>query len=117
MDSALADMEEILSRHVRGFHRYVLTPPAHLSYASRNLCELLGVREGELVDDEIDLYARMVHPADRETYADLIQGTTLGEGPVPGSTASSARTVPSSMSGTPSRPSSWMMEPWSDTPS
>jgi len=79
MDRALDNMEEILSRHVCGFHRYVLTPPAHLSYASRNLCELLGVREGELVDDEIDLYARMVHPADREAYAGLIQGTTLGE--------------------------------------
>ncbi len=79
MDRALDNMEEILSRHVCGFHRYVLTPPVHLSYASRNLCELLGVREGELVDDEIDLYARMVHPADREAYADLIQGMTLGE--------------------------------------
>ena len=42
-------MEEILSHQICGFHQYVLTPPVHLNYASCNLCELLGVKENELL--------------------------------------------------------------------
>lgn len=79
MDSALNSMEEILNHQICGFHQHVLTSPIHLNYVSRNLCELLGVQEDELLDDGKDLYAQLVHPADRETYCDFIHKVTLGE--------------------------------------
>lgn len=65
-------MEEILCRQVTGFHQYVLTNPVHLNYVSANLCEMVGVCEEELLDNSRDLYAYLVHPADREKYFDFI---------------------------------------------
>ena len=73
MNNTLHYMEDILSHQICGFHQIVLTPAIHLSYVSRNLCELLGVEENELLDDENDGYLQLVHPADREKYSDLLQ--------------------------------------------
>ncbi len=73
------NMEEILDSQICGFRQYVLTPPVHLDYVSRNLCELLGVQREELLDDEADLYARLVHPADREAYSALLRRAASGE--------------------------------------
>ena len=73
MNNRLNNTEEILDRQICGFHRYVLTPPVHLDYVSRNLCELLCVRESELLDAGADLYMQLVHPADREKYSCFIQ--------------------------------------------
>ncbi|NLD86954.1 MAG: PAS domain S-box protein [Clostridiales bacterium] len=73
MDNMLNNMKEILSRQVSGFHQYVLTDPVHLSYVSRNLCEMIGVRKEELLDDSSDRYALFVHPADRKKYSDFIE--------------------------------------------
>ena len=73
MNNTLNNMEEILDHQICGFHKYVLTPAVHLNYVSRNLCELLGIGENELLDDNTDLYQQQVHPADREKYSDFIQ--------------------------------------------
>ena len=73
MNNLPSNMEDILRHQICGFHRYVLTDPMHLSYVSVNLCELVGVREEELLDDEEDLYLQLVHPADREKYSEFLQ--------------------------------------------
>ncbi len=72
MNNKLKKMEEILNQHVTGFHQYSLSEPIHLTFASRNLCEMIGVSESELLDEKTDRYALMVHPADREKYAEFI---------------------------------------------
>lgn len=73
MNNTLNNMEEILDQQICGFHQFVLTPTVHLNYVSHNLCEMLGVQQNELLDDRTELYAQMVHPADREKYSDFIQ--------------------------------------------
>ena len=72
MNNTLNNMEEILGYQICGFHQYILTSPVHLNYVSNNLCEMLGVRQNALLDDSTDLYAQMIHPADREKYSDFI---------------------------------------------
>lgn len=79
MNNTLNNMEEILNHQICGFHQYVLTSPIHLNYVSQNLCELLGVQEDELLNDEKDLYAQLVYLADREKYSKFIQKITLKE--------------------------------------
>lgn len=70
-------MEDILSRQITGFRRYVLSSPIHLDYVSQNLCQLLGLPENELLHRTQDLYASRIHPADRNAYSDFI--TRLAE--------------------------------------
>ena len=82
MKDMLDNMEDILNQQISGFHQYILTTPAHLSYVSQNLCDLLGVRREELLDDSRDLYALRVHPADREKYSDFIQRIIMNEQPL-----------------------------------
>lgn len=79
MNNTLNNMEEILGHQICGFHQYILTSPVHLNYVSYNLCEMLGVQQNELLDDRTDLYAQMVHPADREKYFDFIQKIIMKE--------------------------------------
>ena len=66
------NLNEILSRNISGFHEYCLTAPVHLSYVSRNLCDMLGVSPQELLSEQEDLYASRVHPGDRDIYADFL---------------------------------------------
>lgn len=79
MNNAPNNMEEILDHQICGFHQYVLTSPVHLNYVSSNLCEMLGVRPNALLDDRTDLYAQMVHPADRKKYSDFINRIIMKE--------------------------------------
>lgn len=72
MNNTIQHTEAILSRHISGFHQYVLSEPVHLSFVSHNLCAMLGFAAEELLSDTEDLYAPLVHPADRETYASFI---------------------------------------------
>lgn len=76
MKNEIDSAEEILKEHISGFHRYILTEPVHLCYASRNLCEMLGVSAEELLSEDQDLYVQRIHPADRtafEAYLDRLQ--------------------------------------------
>lgn len=82
MDNALKNMEEILDHQILGFHQYVLSPPIHLNYVSKNLCDLLGMQEELLLDPEDDLYMRQVYPADQDKYAAFIQEVIKKEQPV-----------------------------------
>ncbi|MBO5299633.1 MAG: PAS domain S-box protein, partial [Clostridia bacterium] len=72
MNISLNNTEEILNKHISGFHRYILTDPIRLSFVSQNLCEMLGFKKDELTSDKSDLYALSVHPADREKYSAFI---------------------------------------------
>ena len=69
MNNVLGNLEEILSHQICGFHQYILTDPVHLNYVSSNLCEMVGVREEDLLDEETDRYIQLIHPADREGYS------------------------------------------------
>ena len=72
MKDILNNMNDILSLGISGFHQHVLTDPVHIGYASKNLCDMLGITEDELLSETEDKYALMVHPADRETYSEFI---------------------------------------------
>lgn len=60
--------------HISGFHQYVLESPAHLCYVSRNLCEMLGASESELLSETEDGFARYLHPGDRAAYEAFLRG-------------------------------------------
>lgn len=70
MKHAIDNTEEILRYHISGFHQYALTEPVHLTFVSQNLCDMVGYAEEELLCPEEDGYAALVHPADRQIYAD-----------------------------------------------
>lgn len=72
MKKSNQNMEQILDGHISGFHQYVLVEPAHLCYVSKNLCDMIGYTEQELLGEGEDVYASLVHPADREDYADFL---------------------------------------------
>ena len=73
MNNVLGNLEEILSHQICGFHQYILTDPVHLNYVSSNLCEMVGVREEDLLDEETDRYIQLIHPADRQGYSDFLR--------------------------------------------
>lgn len=73
MKNMIENMEEILSYNVSGFHQYVLNDPVHLSFVSQNLCNMIGFSENELLSEIEDLYAPLVHPADRGLYSAFLQ--------------------------------------------
>ncbi len=51
-----------------GFHQYCLDEPVRLCYVSRNLCQMLGAPESELLSEASDGYLPFLHPEDREEY-------------------------------------------------
>lgn len=66
-------MEDILNQQISGYHQYVLNEPVHISYVSRNFCEMSAYSEKELLHETEDLYAKLVHPSDRALYLDFIR--------------------------------------------
>lgn len=72
MNHNFGDIEEILSQHVSGFHTYSLQEPVHLTYVSENFCHMTGYASQELLSQETDLYASLVHPGDKALYCDFI---------------------------------------------
>lgn len=73
MKNLLHNIEDILDQNINGFHQYVLTDPTHLIYVSKNLCNMIGFTENELLNENEDLYASLVHPADSEGYSEFIR--------------------------------------------
>ena len=73
MEQMLTLSEEILDRHVSGFHQYILREPVHLSFVSQSLCDMLGYTKDELLCDDGDRYATLVYPNDSALYSDFIQ--------------------------------------------
>lgn len=57
------NINEILSQQISGFHQYCLEAPVQMTYASRNLCRMLGV-----TTLTAESYLQLVHPADRKAY-------------------------------------------------
>ncbi len=78
MKNSLAKTKEILNS-VSGFHQYVLTEPFRLDFASSSLCAMLGAAKDELLSDSADLYARFVHPSDREGYLRFLEKMAASE--------------------------------------
>lgn len=72
MKNTIENMEDILSQNITGFHQYILTDPTRLSFVSQNLSNMTGFAENELLSENEDLYAALVHPADSEKYSEFI---------------------------------------------
>lgn len=72
MKNHLEHMEDILGRNISGFHEYSLSEPVHLNYVSQNLCDMTGYTMDELLDEQEDKYALLVHPCDRKAYLEFI---------------------------------------------
>ena len=68
MNDWMEQPDRILNDHITGFHRYVLTEPAGLCFASRNLGRMLGREPEDLVSRREDRYLPHVHPAHRQAY-------------------------------------------------
>ena len=79
MNNVLNNINDILSRQISGFHQYILSEPIHLNYVSQNLCEIVSLREDELLNESKDMYIQMVHPADRERYSEFIYSLSKRE--------------------------------------
>lgn len=73
------NIEEMLDLQICGFHRYVLTEPVHMDYVSTNLCEMLGFRRDEWLDNGEDFYLTLIHPADRAKYTEFIEALKTRE--------------------------------------
>ncbi len=79
MDRDNIKPDAILDRSICGFRVYALGEAVHVTYASKNLCDLLGVAATELESSDTDAYAAHVHADDQEVYAGLV--ANAGEGP------------------------------------
>lgn len=79
MQNELINMEETLSNNISGFHRYSLGDPVHLIFASQNFCKMTGYAEDELLKEDKDIYASLLHPADRGIYAEFIHNLRTRE--------------------------------------
>lgn len=72
MEKMLDNAGEILNCHISGYHQYILKKPVHLEFVSQNFCDMIGYTQKELLSKRADLYAPLVHSADREKYADFL---------------------------------------------
>lgn len=72
----MLNTNDILNNQISGFHQYRLDGTPHLTYASRNLCEMLQVQPSALLHDSEDRYAQFVHPADQERYGRFLKTLT-----------------------------------------
>lgn len=79
MSEMFGNAENILNHGVCGFHQYALSDPIHLEFASENLCKMIGVGGDELLSEDVDLYEKMVHTADRRKYSEFIDKLSKSE--------------------------------------
>ncbi len=71
--------EALLKETICGFHLYQLEEPVHIISAGKSLCDMVGYSEEELTRGAADLYARLVHPSDKERYKDFLSELALHE--------------------------------------
>lgn len=64
----------LLDDYISGFHVYALDPPVHILHAGENLCRMLGVTKGELVNPAANMLLPAVHPADGRRYRSFLEG-------------------------------------------
>ncbi len=69
--------DDILNLHINGFHQYIFDDTLHLSFVSRNFCEMTGYEEDELLDESRDSYALLVDPKDLKIYSSLLDKVRL----------------------------------------
>ena len=70
MNTDNENLHEALDRYICGFRRYIIEDTARIDFVSANLCELTGYSRSELSGGD-DMYAAIVHPADRHIYEEL----------------------------------------------
>ncbi len=79
MESKKSHLEDILTRNISGFHVYELSDPVHLAFVSQNFCAMTGYTEDEMLSEEEDFYASLVHAFDREAYRQFIDNLKTKE--------------------------------------
>ena len=72
-------IEEILRCNICGYHEYTFGKVRHISYAGSNLCEMLGVKESDLLSENEDRYISFVHPSDKASYIKFMESLSEGE--------------------------------------
>lgn len=73
MTSILNQPMDILNFGICGFHQYCFQEPVHLTFASENLCKLLGLKQTDLLSPDTDRYMTYVHPDDRSSYQEFLR--------------------------------------------
>ena len=71
-------IEEILRNNICGYHEYTFGENRHISYASSNLCDMLGVQEGDLLSENEDRYISFVHQKDKASYKEFMENLSTG---------------------------------------
>ncbi|MBQ8615677.1 MAG: PAS domain-containing protein [Clostridia bacterium] len=61
------DVEDILTNHIYGFHKYSLNKPFHITFASKSFCEILKIEQEKLVSNK-DKYIKFIHDEDKTMY-------------------------------------------------
>ena len=79
MNNEPRNATHILSRHISGFHQYLLASPMRPRYVSPNLCDMLGFSEDELLSKTDDRYAQCIVPSDQQNYADFLHALSRKE--------------------------------------
>ena len=79
MNNEPQNATHILSRHICGFHQYLLTSPMRPSCVSPNLCQMLGFSEDELFSETEDRYAQRIVPSDQQNYDDFLHALSRKE--------------------------------------
>ncbi|MBQ8164807.1 MAG: PAS domain-containing protein [Clostridia bacterium] len=72
MNFPLENISEILDKQISGFRQYKLAETILPIFVSQNLCDMTGYSKKELLSDSSDLYAGLIHPADRHIYDNLL---------------------------------------------
>ena len=78
MNNTIKRADDILNLQISGFHQYIFDNNVHLSFVSKNFCDMTGFSEDELLDESRDLYALLVHPEDLNNYCSLIDKVRKG---------------------------------------
>lgn len=72
MNKTLIDAESIINNNISGFHIYKFGEKDSLSYVSKNLSDMIGFLDDELLGDE-DNYSKVVHYKDYESYKEFLK--------------------------------------------
>lgn len=62
---------------ISGFHRYTFGSCACIVFASESLCEITGYCRSDFLSDNCDMYERIVHPDDVESYRSFLQQLSI----------------------------------------
>ncbi|MBQ8749958.1 MAG: PAS domain-containing protein [Clostridia bacterium] len=72
------NLEDIITQHIYGFHKYSLNKPFHITFASNSFCEILKVKQAKMIANK-DKYLDFIHKDDKELYNNFLQNLSSKE--------------------------------------